>query len=70
LELCKEHSIERISEDIYIIRNLMYSAKERAGRIDDPLVIQISQFLDMKLNQQVKLEKKNAIDKITEDVYV
>lgn len=48
----------------------MYSAKERAGRIDDPLVIQISQFLDMKLNQQVKLEKKNAIDKITEDVYV
>ncbi|WP_416149896.1 hypothetical protein ACM26V_02535 [Salipaludibacillus sp. HK11] len=59
MKLSKEHSLKMISEDIYIIRDLMYKVKDRAGRIDDPLVIEISQFLDMKLNQQGKLEQSD-----------
>lgn len=37
----------------------MYKAKERVGRVDDPLVIEISQFLDLKLNQQGDLIKSH-----------
>lgn len=54
---CNEHSLETINEEIYILRDLMYRAKERTGNIDDTLVLKISQFLDMKLNQQINLEK-------------
>lgn len=59
MELCKDCSLEVINNDIFFIRRLMYKAKERVGRVDDPLVIEISQFLDLKLNQQGELIKSH-----------
>lgn len=38
----------------------MYKAKERLGCMDDPFVIEISQFLDLKLNVQVELIKSHS----------
>lgn len=55
MDLSKRCSLELVSRDIKILRNLMYQAREQLGRIDDPLLIQISQFLDLKLNQQNEL---------------
>ncbi|MFO1441980.1 hypothetical protein KDN24_01820 [Bacillus sp. Bva_UNVM-123] len=55
----KDRSLELVSRDIRILRNLMYQAKERLGRMDDPLLIQISQFLDLKLNLQNELMKSH-----------
>lgn len=60
LDLCRKCSLEVVSRDIYILRNLMYRAKERVGRMDDPLVVEISQFLDLKLNQQGELIKSHG----------
>jgi len=57
--ISKESSLELVSRDIKILRNLMYQAKERSGRMDDPLLIQISQFLDLKLNQQNELMRSH-----------
>ncbi|MFD1039863.1 Spo0E family sporulation regulatory protein-aspartic acid phosphatase [Virgibacillus byunsanensis] len=48
-------SLEIVSKDIYMLRNLMYKVKDRTGNMHDPLVIEISQFLDLKLNQHGEL---------------
>ncbi|MFD1738918.1 Spo0E family sporulation regulatory protein-aspartic acid phosphatase [Bacillus salitolerans] len=60
LDYCKERSLEVVNRDIFILRNLMYKASERVGRMDDPLVVEISQFLDQKLNQQGELIKSHS----------
>lgn len=58
--LCKICSLEIVCEDIHILRDLMYKAKNRVGSMHDPLVIEISQYLDLKLNQQGELTNKNS----------
>ncbi|WP_227939888.1 Spo0E family sporulation regulatory protein-aspartic acid phosphatase [Alkalihalobacillus deserti] len=52
---CTQDSLRSINRDIYVIRGLMYNVKERLGSFDDPLVIEISQFLDLKLNRREEL---------------
>lgn len=66
MELFKKSSLDSVKKDIVILRNLMYKAKERVGSIDDPLVVEISQFLDLKLNQQDELMKNPIVDKMEE----
>ncbi|GAA0316717.1 hypothetical protein GCM10008967_04150 [Bacillus carboniphilus] len=53
----KAQSLEMISHDIHVLRGLMYKVKERVGSMDDPLVLEISQYLDSKLNQQGEMIK-------------
>ncbi|WP_226035317.1 aspartyl-phosphate phosphatase Spo0E family protein [Aquibacillus saliphilus] len=47
--------LEIVSRDICMLRNLMYQAKNHSGSMSDPLVIEISQYLDLKLNQHEEL---------------
>lgn len=55
MDLNNVNFLEIVSKDIYILKDLMYKAKNRTGSLNDPLVIEISQFLDQKLNQHREL---------------
>ncbi|MDL4842319.1 aspartyl-phosphate phosphatase Spo0E family protein [Aquibacillus rhizosphaerae] len=57
MDFCNENCLKIVDEDISILRDLMYKAKIRTGSMNDPLVIEISQFLDLKLNQHGKMNK-------------
>ncbi|ADU30635.1 hypothetical protein [Evansella cellulosilytica] len=57
--LDKNNSLYCISRDIVFLKKLMYKAKERLGTMNDPLLLEISQFLDVKLNQHGELLKSH-----------
>ncbi|MRH44476.1 Spo0E family sporulation regulatory protein-aspartic acid phosphatase [Aquibacillus halophilus] len=61
--LQKKDDLEMVSKEILNLRNLMYMAKDRAGNMVDPMVIEISQLLDAKLNQHHELIELYKVEK-------
>ncbi|MDQ0298845.1 hypothetical protein J2S78_001265 [Salibacterium salarium] len=69
MDLCKKDYLETVDRDIYILRRLMYKASDDAGSLDNQLVIEISQFLDIKLNEHGDLAKSHRCKKEKEQVH-
>lgn len=59
MELCQENSLEMIVEEIQFLRNLMYRVKNQVESLSDPWIVEISQYLDVKLNQHSELLKSH-----------
>ncbi|WP_185819880.1 Spo0E family sporulation regulatory protein-aspartic acid phosphatase [Salibacterium salarium] len=68
MDLCKKNYLETVNRDIYILRRLMHKASDHTGNLDDQLVIEISQFLDIKLNEHGDLDKSHRCKKEKEQV--
>ncbi|WP_185819792.1 Spo0E family sporulation regulatory protein-aspartic acid phosphatase [Salibacterium salarium] len=60
MDLWEENYLKTVNRDIYVLRSLMYKASDQAGSLDNQLVIEISQFLDTKLNEHRKLTKSHS----------
>ncbi|MFD2446570.1 Spo0E family sporulation regulatory protein-aspartic acid phosphatase [Bacillus sp. CGMCC 1.16607] len=59
-DFCRENYLDMINKDIYILRRLMYMARDQTGRIDDSLVLEISQYLDQKIAKHIELIKTHT----------
>lgn len=48
-----------IVEEIQFLRNLMYRVMNQVESLSDPWIVEISQYLDVKLNQHSELLKSH-----------
>ncbi|MBP1950700.1 Spo0E family sporulation regulatory protein-aspartic acid phosphatase [Virgibacillus litoralis] len=50
-----EDVLKIINDDIQMLKRLMYQVKANGSEFTDPSLIQVSQLLDVKLNQRNQL---------------